>query len=346
MVETTTSRSEIVLVEGATPPPAVETLSDAELDEAIVQVTHGLVAGWRHTLDQGWLLGRYLAEKKRRLPYGEWLTYVKTTLPIAERQTRYLMGLGSADRQFIAALPVGTTVTDAVKAWERIQRQPRPLPEPSSGDDDDDEVEAPRLLLRYMPPEMSVAEVMTSIITTLVEDVDRALDVTYGEGLFWDGSWSGRVVAHDLDETRALDGVMDFTNLQYDDASWPLVVIDPPHNADAGENSIMGQRYGTVKGQAELEQLIIDGVRECWRVCEKALIVKITDQTHGQVFNDMCMVVCDALGIWPYEKVHHVREYPLVPNNQTEHYSALSNGSTYLVFRKGGERHVSHRRKD
>ena len=62
--------------------------------------------------------------------------------------------------------------------------------------------------------------------------------------------------------------------------AWDLVVIDPPHVADAGAASIMGSRYGTVKGIAALRELIEAGIREAWRVSSVGILVKVADHAH------------------------------------------------------------------
>jgi hypothetical protein len=122
-----------------------------------------------------------------------------------------------------------------------------------------------------------------------------------------------------------------------------VVVFDPPHLADGGE-SVMTGRFGTVATQAALEELITAGAREAWRVCSKGVVVKITDHVHARVFNDMSMLVCDAIATWPYDKVHQVRDHAFIDPSWGEQLSAYSNGSTYLIFRKDSQLHVPRRR--
>jgi hypothetical protein len=202
-----------------------------------------------------------------------------------------------------------------------------------------------------MPPDLSVAAVIRLILLTFFEDAETALDMTYGSGQFWDDTAPVQVTAHDSLVERSPGGeTMDFTALDYDDASFDVPLFDPPHNADAGADSIMGQRFGTVKGQANLDKLIMDGAREAWRVCRLGVIIKVTDQVHGQLFQSEADLISEALAVngqWmvPYDVVHHVRSYAIVSPDLTEHYSALNNGATYLIFRKGDQRHKSHRRR-
>lgn len=60
------------------------------------------------------------------------------------------------------------------------------------------------------------------------------------------------------------DTVCDFTNLPFEDNSFYLVVFDPPHLTNAGENSIIGKKYGCLKG--DWKKMLGDGFDECMRV--------------------------------------------------------------------------------
>lgn len=56
----------------------------------------------------------------------------------------------------------------------------------------------------------------------------------------------------------------DFTNLPFEDNSFALVVFDPPHLKNIGENAWMKKRYG--KLDEDWPEMIHDGFRECMRV--------------------------------------------------------------------------------
>jgi len=60
------------------------------------------------------------------------------------------------------------------------------------------------------------------------------------------------------------DVVADFTDMQFDDNSFYLVVFDPPHLVKVGETSYMAKKYG--KLDESWEQTIKDGFDECMRV--------------------------------------------------------------------------------
>jgi hypothetical protein len=222
------------------------------------------------------------------------------------------------------------------KKLRAVIKGPKPLPEPI----EESAVEV-LPLERYMIG-ATPAQVITSIVRTLFPSAKTVLDPTYGNGNFHDGTLGLTVTAHDKLPERAPDGPMDVTELDYNDASVDIVLFDGPHLADLGEDSIFGERFGTMT-QEDIDNLIIDGTRECWRVCRIAIVVKITDSVHGGVFQEESALVGEALN-WPtpYEKVHQVREKGVVdPRWEAEHdrYSAYNNGSTYLVFKKGSQIH-------
>lgn len=62
------------------------------------------------------------------------------------------------------------------------------------------------------------------------------------------------------------DVLADFTAMPFEDGSFKLVVLDPPHLETLGENSWMAQKYGVLKGN--WRQMIKDGFHECFRVLE------------------------------------------------------------------------------
>lgn len=62
----------------------------------------------------------------------------------------------------------------------------------------------------------------------------------------------------------APDIIADFTDLPFDDESFPLVVFDPPHLKDVGKNAWMAKKYGRL-GEG-WETMLRDGFRECMRV--------------------------------------------------------------------------------
>lgn len=69
-----------------------------------------------------------------------------------------------------------------------------------------------------------------------------------------------------------------FTNLPFADESFYLVVFDPPHSKWLGPNTILGQKYGQLFSNWEIE--IKAGFDECMRVLKQhgTLIFKWNDK--------------------------------------------------------------------
>ena len=74
--------------------------------------------------------------------------------------------------------------------------------------------------------------------------------------------WTGK------DKTRTLtvkpDVIADFTNMPFEDESFHLVVFDPPHFNNVGENSWLAAKYGKLVDN--WPDMIRDGFNECMRV--------------------------------------------------------------------------------
>ena len=70
----------------------------------------------------------------------------------------------------------------------------------------------------------------------------------------------------------------DFQNLPFNENSFYLVVFDPPHSKWLGENTILGQKYGQLFSNWEIE--IKQGFDECMRVLKPngTLIFKWNDK--------------------------------------------------------------------
>jgi len=206
-----------------------------------------------------------------------------------------------------------------------VPKLPKPVPDPDSVS-----LEGP--LLRFSQVDLPTATIVALVLRVAFPDAETALDTTYGSGGFWDGSAHVRVTAHDGLAERAPHGVADFAHLVYADASFDVVTFDPPHIADAGAESIMGQRFGTY-ASADLERVIRAGTREAWRVARLGVIVKVTDHTHSERYVHETRWVYDELGE-PYDVVHQVRSGALIDPKWEEQRHAYNNGSSYLIFRR------------
>jgi hypothetical protein len=184
--------------------------------------------------------------------------------------------------------------------------------------------------LRYAQSEQSTAAIVADILRVAFPDARTALDLTPGHGNFWNGS------AH-VEVTNYLG---DFCHVERPNQSVDVVAIDPPHIADGGKHSIMARRFGTATA-AQLEELVMQGVAEAWRVARLGFFAKVCDHTHGQRLVLETDWVRRAMGGWlPYDVVHQVRRRSMRDPRWGTQLSAYSNGATYLIFRRGDQRHV------
>lgn len=101
------------------------------------------------------------------------------------------------------------------------------------------------------------------------------LDPCCGSRMFWFDKKDDRAVftdkrseQHTLCDGRELiiepDMVMDFTDLQFDDEQFHMIVFDPPHLNKIGDSSWMAKKYGKLDETWPL--MIKDGFAECFRV--------------------------------------------------------------------------------
>lgn len=171
------------------------------------------------------------------------------------------------------------------------------------------------------------ADIVAGIITTAFPDAVTAIDLTPGHGRFWNAEPA--LCVH-----RSTD---DFREVLFLDRTFDLSLYDPPHVADGGQNGVMSTRYGTYRND-DLEVVVRQGVREAWRVARLGAVVKVTDGIHAQRFVRMSGWIYDELGE-PYDVVHQVRAHNFADPKWKGVYSARNNGASYLIFRRGDQRH-------
>lgn len=105
----------------------------------------------------------------------------------------------------------------------------------------------------------------------------KILDACCGSRMFWFDKQNQDVLFadirnenHILCDGRALeispDIQIDFRNMPFDDHSFKMVVFDPPHIHNLGQNSWMAKKYGVLSKdwQTDLQK----GFSECFRVLE------------------------------------------------------------------------------
>ena len=90
------------------------------------------------------------------------------------------------------------------------------------------------------------------------------------------------------------DVIMDFTQLEFADRSFKLVVFDPPHLKRAGKTSWVGKKYGILNNEWQTQ--LTAGFAECFRVLDDfgMLIFK---------WNETQIPVSKILALTPYKPV-------------------------------------------
>lgn len=123
-----------------------------------------------------------------------------------------------------------------------------------------------------------------------LRDTDHVLDPTYGRGVWWQRWRPERLTAHDLDPTKAPNGPMDFTALNYPDGTFDAVTFDPPYMAPGGRKTTstgdFNDRFGlhTTPARPDSNQVLInDGIAEANRVVRRGgiVLVKCMDYING-----------------------------------------------------------------
>lgn len=105
--------------------------------------------------------------------------------------------------------------------------------------------------------------------------MQRILDACCGSRMFWFDKHNNDVLYMDnrqfsdtLCDGRTLevnpDIIADFRNIPFEDNTFYLVVFDPPHLINIGDNSWMSKKYGKLGQDWKID--IAQGFRECMRV--------------------------------------------------------------------------------
>lgn len=146
-----------------------------------------------------------------------------------------------------------------------------------------------------------VASVQTGTNADLIAKVaplyltGSVLDVTYGEGKWWDRFTPDPFTYHDL---HKVDGV-DFRALPHEDRSFDAVCFDPPYIISGGQSATMPgfqdaygvgghnlQMTNSEGGNKALHDLMQRGLRECIRVSRCWVLVKCMEFAQGGGVNN------------------------------------------------------------
>jgi hypothetical protein len=187
------------------------------------------------------------------------------------------------------------------------------------------------------------ADLIAAIAPTYLEG-NSVLDVTYGRGGWWTRYQPHPFTFHDI----AVDGV-DFRHLPESDGSVDVVCYDPPYIPAGGQGTTTApeyrERFGLAiyRSQAELDQLIQDGLAEVARVARTWVLVKCCDYVNARHFtlgHRKVLDAADKLGLTdngdPWDLIiHHTGPGPgghniYTPLRARRHHSYL------LVFQAAG----------
>lgn len=166
------------------------------------------------------------------------------------------------------------------------------------------------------------------------------LDVTYGDGKWWERFTPDPFTAHDL---YKLDGV-DFRALPEPDASVDTVCFDPPYVPQGGEGTLSAfrDRFGLQELSVHWSgcyETIRSGLAECARVTRRFVLVKCMEFVSGGEFHD----VPGQVRAWarelelgqPWDVIVHASGSGPGGHNIAQPVRCRRAHSTLLVFRKG-----------
>ena len=173
----------------------------------------------------------------------------------------------------------------------------------------------------------------------------KILDATINVGRFWTGS-TRRVVGLDIDPKYNPDVVADNRDMPFRDSSFDVVVYDPPHVPNQGNDrqKDFNHRFGLV-----LKSLSANGynfshlyppfMREAFRVLrpEGVLFAKIADYIHNHRYQWAhleLLKAATAVGFLPCDCIVKIRKGPIVSPRWKVAHHARRHHCYWMVFRK------------
>jgi SAM-dependent methyltransferase len=171
------------------------------------------------------------------------------------------------------------------------------------------------------------------------------LDATVNGGRFWRGS-NRRVTGIDIERRHRPAIVADNTKMPFRDASFDVVVYDPPHIPNQGKDKSkdFNSRFGLVLRSSKENHYTFTHtfppfVEEARRVLrpEGVLLCKIADYVHHHRYQwahiDFILAARNA-GLMPCDCIVKIRKGPIIdPKWKTAHHSRRQH-CYWLVFRK------------
>jgi SAM-dependent methyltransferase len=173
----------------------------------------------------------------------------------------------------------------------------------------------------------------------------KILDATVNTGRFWRGlSWD--VTGLDINPEHNPTVVGDNTAMPFDDASFDVVVYDPPHIPNQGKDRSkdFNTRFGlTLKSPKEegysFSFMYPPFVAEAYRVLrpEGILLCKIADYVHGHRYQWAHLELIAAatkVGFCPCDCIVKVRKGPIVDPRWKNAHHARRQHCFWVIFRK------------
>lgn len=177
------------------------------------------------------------------------------------------------------------------------------------------------------------------------EEPKLILDATVNVGRFWRGS-TRPVIGLDIDSRYNPDVVGDNRNMPFEDETFDVVVYDPPHIPNQGQDRTkdFNSRFGLgLKASAEqgynFSHLYPPFVREAYRVLrpEGILLAKITDYIHNHRYqwaHIEFLRAASAAGFQACDCIVKIRKGPIISPQWKQAHHARHQHCYWLVFRK------------
>lgn len=171
------------------------------------------------------------------------------------------------------------------------------------------------------------------------------LDATVNAGRFWQGSHR-KVVGMDIDARFAPDIHADNCNMPCKDASFDVVVYDPPHIPNQGKDRSkdFNDRFGLIlKSSADngynFTHTFRPFLREAYRVLRAngVLFCKIADYIHGHRYQWAHVELINAaveVGFTPCDCIVKIRKGPITDPRWKKAHHARRQHCYWIVFRK------------
>jgi len=173
----------------------------------------------------------------------------------------------------------------------------------------------------------------------------KILDATVNRGRFWEGS-TRPVTGMDIDPKHNPDVVGDNCDMSFEDASFDVVVYDPPHIPNQGKDKSkdFNTRFGLVLKSSHangynFSHLFPRFVKEAYRVLrrEGILLCKIADYVHGHRFQWAHIALIQAaikVGFTACDCIVKLRKGPIIDPKWKNAHHARHQHCYWIIFRK------------